>query len=221
MYAWANRGDTTVVDEPMYAYYLKKTGISYHPGTRDILQSLPWELTDVVEKLILCPVHTDIYFIKGMAHHYLDDDYSFLLQLNNVFLIRDPLQLITSYTRVIDQPTMDDIGLQREWELFTFLQDQGHQPIVLDSNRVLQNPKKVLRATCQRLEIPFSHTMLSWPAGPIAEDGCWGPYWYGNVWKSTGWSAPDTSQRPLRADLQQLYQEAMLYYHRMQQYVLI
>ena len=113
MYAWANRNDTKVVDEPMYGYYLRKTGIDYHPATQETLISLPSEWSAVIDKLILPSVDKDIYFIKGMAHHYLDDDLSFLLQLENVFLIRDPRQLIASFSKVIEHPTMQDIGLKR------------------------------------------------------------------------------------------------------------
>jgi len=31
MRAWGNRADPVVIDEPLYAYYLKMTGIE-HPG---------------------------------------------------------------------------------------------------------------------------------------------------------------------------------------------
>lgn len=213
MYSWANRPDTTVIDEPMYAYFLKETGIDYHPGTAKTLQSLPHKLEKVITDLIFCPIPTPIYFIKGMAHHYLDIDLSFLLQLENIFLIRDPKQLIVSFSKVITQPTMLDIGLKREWEIYKYLIDRGQQPIVLDSNQVLRNPRKELGQLCSDLEIPFDEAMLSWPAGPIPEDGVWAEYWYHNVWKSTGWSAPDTTPRVLRDDLQPLYEEALQYYN--------
>jgi len=35
MRAWGNRGDTFVVDEPFYAYYLKATG-KQHPGAEEV-----------------------------------------------------------------------------------------------------------------------------------------------------------------------------------------
>jgi hypothetical protein len=212
MYSWANRPDTRVVDEPMYAYYLKKTGINYHPGTKETLASLPHDWSQVIETLILGPVDKDIYFIKGMAHHYLDDDISFLLQLKNVFLIRNPKQLIASFSKIIETPTMQDIGLKREWELYQYLVENGKTPLVLDSNQVLSNPRAVLSAVCSHLSVPFEEAMLSWPTGPIAEDGAWGPHWYHNVWKSNGWSTPDNSKREIRADLLPLLEEAQMYY---------
>jgi len=215
MYAWANRADTLVIDEPMYAYYLKKTGIDYHPGTKEILAALPHEWSHVIDDLIFPTIEEDIYFIKGMAHHYLDDDLSFLLQLKNVFLIRDPKQLISSFSKVIEQPTMEDIGLKREWELYNYLVERGHNPLVLDSNQVLSNPEMELRKLCKYVGVDFDFKMLSWEAGAIAEDGVWAPYWYANVWKSTGWRAPDNSKRELNNSLLPLYEESLLYYNKL------
>ena len=36
MRAWGNRDDTFVVDEPFYAFYLKKTGAD-HPGAEEVI----------------------------------------------------------------------------------------------------------------------------------------------------------------------------------------
>ena len=46
MYSFGNRKDTSVVDEPMYAYYLHNTGID-HPGKEAVLGSLPIDLEKV------------------------------------------------------------------------------------------------------------------------------------------------------------------------------
>ena len=86
MYSFANREDTLVVDEPMYAYYLQKSGVTYHPGTQEILDALPKKLEEVKHELIFQEIERPIYFIKGMAHHYIDMSLEFLLDLTNVFL---------------------------------------------------------------------------------------------------------------------------------------
>ena len=36
--------------------------------------------------------------------------------------------------------------------------------------------------------MPYTDAMLSWEAGPRAEDGIWAPHWYHAVHKSTGFS---------------------------------
>ncbi len=213
MYSFANRSDTEVVDEPMYAYYLTHTGVDYHPGTQSILESQPGDIEQVKDQLIFQALEEPIYFIKGMAHHYEDVDLKFLLELSNVFLIRDPHQLIASFAQVIETPTMRDIGLKREWEIARYLIDQGKQPIVLDSNDILSDPQGQLSELCTKLDIPFSDQMLSWKAGPIKQDGCWAEHWYSNVWKSTGFQKQKTSSRELPQHLTGLYEESLKYYN--------
>lgn len=212
MYAWANREDTIVVDEPMYAYYLERTGVDYHPGIPETMASMPSDLGKVKRDLIFQDLSQDIYFIKGMAHHYVDCELDFLLELDNVFLIRDPKQLITSFAKVVEHPRMQDIGLKREWEIYNYLTEHGQQPLVMDSNIVLSDPRRVLSNLCERLDVPFDEAMLSWEQGPIPEDGAWAKYWYHNVWSSTGWGEPDTKKRELPDHLLALYEEAVGYY---------
>lgn len=220
MYSFANREDTEVVDEPMYAYYLKHTGIDYHPGTEEILNALPHKMRDVKRELIFNEVDKAIYFIKGMAHHYEDVKLDFLEELINIFLIRDPYQLIASFAQVIDQPTMQDIGLKTEWEICKHLIDLGNDPMVIDSNDILSDPKGMLEKLCKRIEIPFEEAMLNWSPGPIPQDGVWAKYWYKNVWTSTGFKKQKTSNRVLPESLEELYNESLKYYNLLSEYKL-
>ncbi|MBK8505214.1 MAG: hypothetical protein IPL46_25250 [Saprospiraceae bacterium] len=56
----------------------------------------------------------------------------------NVFLIRDPLRIITSYSKVIKEPTEQDVGIKRQAELYRWFAEKAvHKPIVIDSNDVL------------------------------------------------------------------------------------
>jgi len=215
MYSFANRDDTRVVDEPMYGYYLKHTGIDYHPGREETLASLPNDMVKVKEDLIFQPLDLPVYFIKGMAHHYIDVQLDFLKDLTNVFLIRDPYQLIASFAEVVEHPTMLDIALEMEWQIYDYLISQGQKPIVIDSNTILTDPEQELQLLCEKLEIPFDRSMLSWPSGPIPEDGVWAKYWYQNVWKSTGFEKQETSSRTLSKSLEPLYQESLIYYNRL------
>ena len=51
MRAWENRDDCVVVDEPLYAAYLARTGID-HPGRAEVLGSQPTDLPAVVASLL-------------------------------------------------------------------------------------------------------------------------------------------------------------------------
>lgn len=215
MYSFGNRKDTTVVDEPMYAYYLDQSGV-VHPGGEEVLRSLPTDLPKVLSQYIFNPVESPIYFIKGMAHHYYNiSDTSFLGDLVNVFLIRNPKKLIASFAQVISNPTMQDIGLKKEWELYNHLTTIGQEPIIMDSGEVLQNPRKVLTELCEKINIPFSEEMLSWSAGARSEDGVWAQYWYESVWQSTGFAKQKSSDRELPKHLYGLYEESKIYYDKL------
>ena len=53
MYSFAQRSDTLVYDEPLYAYYLKNSNAKkYHPGTKEILSSMENNGTKVIEMMM-------------------------------------------------------------------------------------------------------------------------------------------------------------------------
>ena len=147
-----------------------------------------------------------------MAHHFVDIDEQFITRLTNLLLIRNPKQLISSIAQKIKEPDMEDIGSQKQHELYRYLVSQGNKPVVLDSGELLKDPPRVLRKVCEALDIPFEELMLSWKPGPLPEDGVWAKYWYDNVHRSTGFSKQPTSERPLPEHLQPLYETALGHY---------
>ncbi len=221
MYSFAQRGDTKVIDEPFYAFYLNQFPQLDHPGREDVLKCMssdPEKILKQIEEL-----HQDhpILFLKNMAHHHLGLDWSYMKSFKNVFLIRNPKQLIASFAQVISNPTLQDIGLKEEADLLTYVEQTGdHAPIVIDSNQILPDPEEGLRKLCEDLTIPFQSEMLSWKKGPIPEDGVWATYWYHNVHNSTGFAKQPTSDRPLPTHCEVLYQEALPYFEKLHNYTL-
>ena len=216
MYSFAQRSDTEVVDEPFYAVYLSKTQ-AVHPGKKDVLNAQSSD-EDVVKRELFRERSKPVLFIKNMAHHIevMNDD--FLSQCTNIFLIRDPKQLIASYAQVIDNPTMRDIGVQHEYEMFEKI--AGQKPIVIDSGLLLQNPGSVLKQACEKAGIQFENQMLRWQAGPKTYDGIWAPHWYANVHRTTGFEKQATSDRPLPKHLEPLNETASVYYQKLLQHAL-
>lgn len=210
MYSFAQRPDTTVLDEPYYAFYLHKSGI-HHPGKDEVLKGQPTDEMEV-SKTVFGKWEDPILFIKNMAHHVELMDQHFLEKVTNIFLVRNPAQIIASYAQVIETPTLRDIGLECQYNLFMRLKEKGLQSIVMDSGLILQNPESVLRQVCNHIGIPFLSEMLRWEAGPKPYDGVWAPYWYANVHKSTGFEQQPTSSRPLPARLHALNEKAQYYY---------
>ena len=188
MRAWENRGDTSVWDEPLYAFYLQRTGIA-HPGADEVIAAGETDWRRVAAAVTgAVPGDKPIYFQKHMTHQMLDEvDRSWLAQLSNCFLIRDPREVIASYARTRPEVTVSDVGVLQQAELFEHAAKiSGATPPVLDSKDVLENPRAMLAALCEALAVPVSERMLSWPTGPRSSDGVWARHWYHAVQASSG-----------------------------------
>jgi sulfotransferase family protein len=212
MRAWENRRDTVVADEPLYAFYLSRTGID-HPGSAEVIASQPTDWRVVVGQLTRGPVPagTTVFYAKHMTHHVLPEvDRRALAPLRHAHLIRDPAELLASYAKVRSAPTLADLGLATQAELYA----EFGGP-VLDSRDLLEQPELMLRSLCAALDVPFDAAMLSWPPGPRDSDGVWGPHWYASVWGSTGFGPyrPPAGQLPAR--LAALAEQCRPYYERL------
>ena len=194
MRSWGNRSDTVVVDEPFYAFFLKKTAIK-HPGAEEVIAQGETDWRKIVEQCRSAPtggvgVSTDkkIFYQKQMTHHLIPQvSREWLREVTNCFLIRDPARVIASYIKKNPQPTLDDLGLVQQMEIFEFTRRQTDSiPPVIDADDVLRDPERMLRLLCHAVGVEFSDTMLSWPPGPRDTDGIWAKYWYAEVERSTG-----------------------------------
>lgn len=178
-----------VVDEPLYGHYLRVSGAE-HPGRADVLAAMNCDGDSVMQGLLedqACEASRQL-FIKHMAHHLIELDMGFVTRTRNIFLIRDPREMLPSLTIQVPHAGLADTGLKRQWELFTSLVEAGQEPIVLDSRELLLDPAGVLQQLCSHLGLEFANEMLRWPAGPRPEDGVWAPHWYHAVHLSTGFA---------------------------------
>ncbi len=214
MRAWENRPDTVVVDEPLYAFYLSATGLD-HPGRDEVIASQPTDWRAVLRALTRGPLPpgVSVCYQKHMAHHLLPQvDRAALAPLRHAFLIREPRSLLASYARVRSAPTLADLGLRQQAEIF----GEFGGP-VLDAADLLAAPEAALRALCAALDVPFSAAMLSWPPGPRDSDGVWAPYWYDSVRRSSGVvpAAAGAAPPPLDPALGPLLERCLPYYEKL------
>lgn len=221
MYSFAQREDLKVLDEPFYGFYLKNASLeNQHPSQQEILQTMELKEEKVIESINLLSEKQHV-FVKGMAHHYLTESPEFILDWENVILIRHPKKLIASFSKVIHTPTLNDIGIKKASELFLFLKKNERTPIVIDSDELLKNPETYLEKLCDLLNIPFSDKMLQWKKGGIPEDGIWAKHWYKNVHNSEGFAVQKSSSQPLPNHLEPLLAEALPYYEILKSNILI
>jgi len=211
MYFFAHRGDFQVMDEPFFGAFLDKFPV-WRPSREIALRQMETKPELVMENIQHKSKHGPL-FLKNMANHIslIPEDQA--LTWKAVILFRDPALVINSYRRKMDQISLFDLAYREQSNWLQKLHQEGKQVYLLDSDDVQRYPVSELKKLCHWLDIPFENRMLSWPAGPLPEDGPWAPYWYERVHQSRG-----IESREERADIDpsiyedSLYLECLPYY---------
>lgn len=217
MRSWENRADTAVWDEPLYGVYLHATG-SPHPGAAAVIAAQGSDWREVVARITgPVPDGKPVFYQKHMTHHLLPFiDRAWLGAVTNCFLIRDPREVLLSYRKRRETATLEDLGLPQQVEIFDWVVARnGAVPPVLDARDVLEDPERMLRLLCERLELAFTPRMLTWPAGPRASDGVWAPHWYDAVIRSTGFAPYRPRTAAVPAELEPVVAAGLPLYERL------
>jgi hypothetical protein len=222
MYSFNQRPDTVVIDEPFYGMWLKRLG-KRQPYFDEIM--LRMECNDADK------IHDDIeekeklkgnIFAKNMANTVKYMNTKRLLQYRHVFLIRDPADTIISHAKVDSLITSEDLCLEHQVKLYNWIKKSTKEdPIVIDGNELRKDPLTVLTRACNRLNIPFTDEMLSWPVGEKSVNGVWAPAWYNEVHTSTGFRAPPITKitrNDIPTALVKVYDEVLPYYNKLHSY---
>lgn len=217
MRAWGNRPDTVVIDEPFYAYYLKTTGKN-HPGADEVIAAGEIDWRKIVAHLT-GPIPNDkrIFFQKQITHHFLTEiDREWLGAVTNCFLIRDPREVIASYVKKREDPTLEDLGFTQQVEIFNFVRNRSNSiPPVVDAKDVLENPERMLRLLCDALGADFNKSMLSWPPGLRDTDGVWARHWYTEVAKTTSFQPYRSTHDEVPDRLREIYEHCRECYQKL------
>lgn len=216
MYAFGNRPDCAVVDEPFYAAYLALTGID-HPLRDEILASQSQNPSEVADQISGSnPAQKPHFYQKHMTQHMIDGvPRDWMRDVTNVFLIRHPARVIASYAAKRENPTLDDIGFRQQAELFDLVKGWGQTPIVIDSHDIRDDPAGMMRKLCKAVNLEFTDDMLGWPKGGHKNDGVWAKHWYGAVWRSTGFAGAEGPLPEVSDDLQPVLEAALPFYEQM------
>jgi hypothetical protein len=214
MYAFAQRADCAVLDEPFYGVYLARTA-RVHPMRAEILASMPQDADAVVRGLTEA-APAAIQYQKHMCQHMIPGvPRGWMGQVANVFLIRHPARVIASFAREVHDLTAADIGFALQAELYDHCRALGQRPVVVDSADIRRDPEGMLRALCAALEIAFDPAMLCWPTGGNPADGVWAPVWYRSLHRSTGFAGEEGPLPVLEGPLAALEAAAFPPYQRL------
>ncbi len=226
MRSWGARADCVVSDEPLYAHYLSTLDESKraeHPVYQQVIESQDTDPSKLAAALTgPIPSSKPIWYQKHMAHHLTDScGLDWLASLTNCILIREPAAMITSFIKVIDNPTPEDLGLPQLLRIFEWIRLHTNTlPVVLDSKDVLTDPAKTLNTLCNHIGVPFDCSMLAWEPGPRPEDGVWAPHWYASVYQSTGFSPYVPKDEPVPDRLRGVLEDCQAIYDQLAQHKL-
>ncbi len=217
MYSFAQRADTKVFDEPLYGHYLTNSPASeYHPGSDEIIASMECDGNKVID-MMMGDHSTPIVFFKNMTHHLLGLNKEFMHDVINVILTRNPEEMLPSFDKVIENPSMKDVGYQDHANLLEYYENKDITPVVIDATIFLKNPEHILRKLCEKISITFSDSMLNWEMGARPEDGIWAKYWYGNIHKSIGFMKYQPNTDPFPENLKSLLIQAQPIYRKLKE----
>lgn len=217
MYAFGARGDCAVWDEPFYAAYLARTGLS-HPMREEIIAAGETDPEKVARRLATPDRGGQAHFYqKHMCQHMIAGfPRDWMKDVANVFLIRHPARVLASFAAKYEEAGLSDIGFTQQAELFDEVAEaSGAAPIVMDCADIRRDPATMLQKLCSALDIPFTDGMLSWPAGGHPDDGVWAPVWYGAVRGSTGFAGPEGDLPTLSGGYARTVDAALPIYERL------
>ena len=184
MRSFANRPDVIdVMDEPLYASYLFRSP-KRHPMHDEILKSQP---TSYKEAINSCLIESPgISFQKHMVQHVnFDESNDWMSSLKNFFLIRKPEFVVPSFYLKYPDADINDLGFYQQYELYKYISDiTNEEPPVVDATDIRNEPEKVLKLLCGKLDIEWDSQMLEWQKGIHDYDGVWASHWYHSVHSS-------------------------------------
>ena len=211
MYAFGNRADFAVWDEPFYAPYLKLTGED-HPMADQIIAAHESDPAKVAARCAgSIPDQKPHFYMKHMPHHMIDGmPLDWAKDCVNIHLIRHPARVIASYGVKRDTITDYDIGFTAQAALYDKIGG-----LVIDSADIRRDPKGMLTKLCAAIDLPFDPAMLSWSAGPRMDDGIWAQHWYNAVHKSTGFAGGEGALPVLSGQNMDLMENALPIYEKL------
>ncbi|EXC31821.1 Branched-chain-amino-acid aminotransferase-like protein 2 [Morus notabilis] len=211
-YSFAQRDDMEVLDEPLYANFLRVTGFD-RPYREELLSTMEPDGNKVLDTVISGPGKKKYRFCKHMAKQWVPGLSSDLLKKGKHFiLIRNPLDILPSFHKVVP-PSFLELGFADLVGIYNELVALGKPPPIIDAAELGQNPEATLRGLCEDLDIPFQASMLKWEAGPKPIDGIWAPWWYKSVHKSTGFEPPRKYPMPFPLSLYDVLEQSLPLYN--------
>ncbi len=168
------RGDLHCLHEPfMYDYYLNPQ----KPETRRDMPHFRPESEHPhdypgIRNMILEQAESTPVFFKDMSYYmkpYLDTENEFFTRISHGFLIRNPQATIASYFKMDESVTLEEIGIEAQWQHVEALQGMGIHPFILEAEAVQRDPQMEIKKWWQSIGLNSIDSAFSWSSEPPSD----------------------------------------------------
>ncbi len=189
------REDVSCFHEPFMYYYYKQLGIRTMPHF-DAEDDHPREYEAIWAMLQKQALKSPV-FVKDMSYYIYQkvlSDESLCKQLTNTFLIRNPLKSIISYHKLDAALSLEEIGLDAQWNLYHGLEEKmGVESVVIEAESVQENPEKMLQWFCNSIGLKYKSQALKWENTAIPKAWESVQTWHAEISNSTSIKRPEYS----------------------------
>ena len=182
------RGDLDCLQEPFMYYYYIECEVRAMPHF-EVDADQPVCYQDIVQSLFDRAQKSPVFF-KDMSYYVIPEmlkDEALLKRLTHSFLIRNPLKSIMSYHKLDNEVTLDEIGLESQWQHYEKIQQMtGASPVVIEAESVQANPELAIGGYWQQLGLDYRQEAFDWQNKSVPEDWAQVEGWHGSVSASQG-----------------------------------
>jgi Sulfotransferase domain len=142
---------------------------------------------------------------------------SLLERFRNCFLVRDPAATLHSLARHWPDFTDEETGWDALGRAADVVEKIGQPLVVVDAADLCEDPRGVVSAWCEAMDLPFREQALSWEAGMRPEWQTWED-WHESTAQSTGFHAlgdPPPAPTPDEPRLYEAHRAALPVYRRL------
>lgn len=172
--AFEQLDDCMIYDEPLDGcYFINRftdhDRINYAPDY--LSRHRDTNYSSIVKKLTGdLPEGKSFSFQKHMSRHLLPNfDKSWISEVKNLFLIRNPRSTVFSYWKATTNSGFSweewesRVGWEEHYQLFQEIESLTQEkPLVIDSDDLVKDPQNYLKVLCSKLGVNFSEKILNW-----------------------------------------------------------
>jgi hypothetical protein len=134
-------------------------------------------------------------FFKDMSYYVMPqlfDDPDFVKRITHSFLVREPLASIVSYAKLDPEVTVEEIGIEAQWQHVESLLASGSKPVVVQSEKIQADAIGQMRRYWQAVGLDDKPSALAWGEKP-PEDWQQVSGWHQDVMASSTIRPPDAA----------------------------